>query len=137
MDIQNAVYPTSERIAALAGDTAREPAVMLNLLKFRARAAYADGRASALTGREAYALYGAGMKAVVEREGGRVIFAGQARALVIGEMAALWDAVAVVEYPSTADFVRIVTLPEVMALAVHREAGLEGQILIRVAATEI
>jgi hypothetical protein len=45
--------------------------------------------------------------------------------------------VAVVEYPSAADFVRIVTLPEVMALAVHREAGLEGLILIRVAATEI
>ena len=131
------VEPTPAQLEAFAGADQSAPVCMVNLLKFRDRAAYADGRASALTGREAYGLYGAGMKAVVEREGGRVIFAGQAKGLVIGEMAALWDAVAVVEYPSAADFVRIVTLPEVMALAVHRQAGLEGQILIRVAAAEI
>ena len=34
------------------------------------------------------------------------------------------------EYPSRAAFQRIATLPEVQAIGVHREAGLEGQLLI-------
>ena len=46
MDVENAVYPTHSRVEALMADTSDGPVVMLNLLKFRAKAVYADGRAS-------------------------------------------------------------------------------------------
>ena len=48
-------------------DASGTPVVMLNLLKFRAKAVYPDGRASDLTGRQAYDLYGAAMQNVIER----------------------------------------------------------------------
>lgn len=53
MDVDNAVYPTRERVEALMADSSRDPVVMLNLLKFRRRAAYPDGRSTNLTGRQA------------------------------------------------------------------------------------
>jgi hypothetical protein len=37
-----------------------------------------------------------------------------------------------VEYPSSAAFARIASSPEVTEIGVHRAAGLEGQLLIRV-----
>jgi uncharacterized protein (DUF1330 family) len=133
MKVENAVYPTADRIADLMTDSSGQPIVMLNLLKFRERAQYADGRATELTGREAYMLYGDKMQQLVEREGGRVVFSGQVMSLVIGTVEDIWDVAALVEYPSSAAFARIATSPEVAAIGVHRAAGLAGQLLIRVA----
>jgi uncharacterized protein (DUF1330 family) len=132
MNVENALYPTSDRIADLVVDSSGQPIVMLNLLRFRERAHYADGRASELSGRDAYMLYGEKMSELVEREGGRMVFAGQVMSLVIGTVDDMWDAVALVEYPSSSAFARIVTSPAVAAIAVHRAAGLAGQLLIRV-----
>jgi uncharacterized protein (DUF1330 family) len=133
MNVENALYPTSGRIADLMADSAGKPIVMLNLLKFRERAEYADGRTSELSGRDAYMLYGEKMQQLVERAGGRMIFSGQIMSLVIGTVEDMWDVAALVEYPSSAAFARIVTSPEVAAIGVHRAAGLAGQLLIRVA----
>jgi len=132
MNVENAVYPTGERIRELMGDETAGPIVMLNLLKFRARAQYPDGRKSELSGREAYNLYGEAMRKVVEREGGRFVFMGEVKSLVIGAVEDLWDVTALVEYPSSAVFARIASSPEVAEIGVHRAAGLEGQLLIRV-----
>ena len=133
MNVENALYPTADRIADLAVDSSDQPLVMLNLLKFRERAQYADGRTSELSGRDAYMLYATKMQKLVEREGGRFLFTGEARSLVIGTVADMWDVVALVEYPSSTIFTRIVTSPEVAELGRHRVAGLAGQLLIRVA----
>jgi uncharacterized protein (DUF1330 family) len=133
MNVENALYPTADRIADLTVDSSDQPIVMLNLLKFRERAQYADGRASDLSGRDAYMLYGDRMQQLVEREGGRIVFSGAILSLVIGTVEDMWDTAALVEYPSSAAFARIVTSPEVAAIAVHRAAGLAGQLLIRVA----
>jgi uncharacterized protein (DUF1330 family) len=132
MNVENALYPTADRIADLTADSSGQPIVMLNLLKFRERAQYADGRAADLSGRDAYMLYGAKMQQVVEREGGRMIFSGAIMSLVIGTVNEMWDVAALVEYPSSAAFARIVTSPEVAAISVHRAAGLAGQLLMRV-----
>jgi uncharacterized protein (DUF1330 family) len=70
------------------------------------------------------------MTKIVEREGGRILFAGRIAGVVIGEIEGVWDVAAIMEYPSRAAFQRIVTLPEVNEISVHREAGLEGQLLI-------
>ncbi len=137
MNVENALYPTPDRIADLMGDASDKPIVMLNLLKFRDKALYADGRKSELTGREAYMLYGVPMQKLVAREGGRFIFSGQILSLAIGTVEEMWDVVALMEYPSSAAFARIATSPEVSEIGVHRAAGLAGQLLIRVAALPV
>ena len=58
------------------------------------------------------------------------MFAGKIAGVVIGEIGEVWDLAAIMEYPSRAAFQRIVTLPEVAEISVHREAGLAGQLLI-------
>lgn len=130
MKVENAVYPTADGFRALAQDTSSTPIAMLNLLKFRKKALYKDGRADDISGFEAYQRYVTAMSKIVEREGGRILFAGKVAGLVIGEVGELWDVAAIMEYPSRAAFQRIARLPEVQAIAVHREAGLEGQLLI-------
>jgi uncharacterized protein (DUF1330 family) len=132
MNVENALYPTRERIMELMGDTSAEPIVMLNLLKFRAKAEYPDGRKTDLTGRQAYNLYGEAMRKVVEREGGKFLFMADVKSLVIGMVDDMWEIAALVEYPSSAAFARIASSPEVTEIGVHRAAGLEGQLLIRV-----
>lgn len=133
MDVENAVYPTASRVEALMADDSGDPVVMLNLLKFRATAVYPDGRPTDLTGRQAYDLYAAAMQKVIEKNGGRLLFGGDVASLVIGQVGDLWDTCVLVEYPSAAAFAAIVTSPEVTEIGVHRAAGLEGQLLIRVA----
>jgi uncharacterized protein (DUF1330 family) len=132
MKFENAIYPTSAQIDALMREPSTQPIVMLNLLKFRASARYEDGRKTNLTGAQAYRLYAEKMLAIVEREGGRFLFAGDVKGLAIGEVEGTWDVVALVEYPSASAFAKIVTLPEVAEIGVHRAAGLEGQLLITV-----
>jgi uncharacterized protein (DUF1330 family) len=132
MNVENALYPSRERIGELMGDTGTEPIVMLNLLRFRPRAEYADGRKTELTGRQAYNIYAEAMRKVVEREGGKFLFAADVRSLVIGTVEHMWDVTALVQYPSAAAFARIASSPEVAEIGVHRAAGLEGQLLIRV-----
>ena len=131
MNVENHVYPTSSRVEELMANASDSPIVMLNLLKFREQAAYQDGRDSDLTGRQAYDLYGASMQKVIEASGGQVLFGGDVASLVIGEVDDLWDTCVLVQYPSAAAFATIVTSPEVTEIGVHRAAGLEGQLLIR------
>jgi uncharacterized protein (DUF1330 family) len=137
VDVENAVYPTHSRVEALMADASGDPVVMLNLLRFRAKAVYPDGRPSDLTGRQAYGLYAAAMQKVVEQGGGRVLFGGDIASLVIGDVEDVWDTCVLVEYPSAAAFAAIVTSPEVAEIGVHRAAGLEGQLLIRVTQTAL
>jgi uncharacterized protein (DUF1330 family) len=130
MNVVNVLYPKPEQIMPLATDETPGPIAMLNLLKFRERAEYRDGRADDISGREAYMRYAAEMQRIVEAAGGRFIFGGDVAGLVVGTVDDLWDVVGLVEYPSRAEFFRIATSPEVQAIGIHREAGLAGQLLI-------
>lgn len=134
MDVHNEIYPTRQRVEELMADASAEPVVMLNLLKFRDRASYSDGRDTDLTGRQAYEVYAAAMQKIVEGHGGRFLFAADVASMVIGEVADPWDICALVEYPSAAAFARIATSPEVAEIGLHRAAGLQGQLLIRLSA---
>jgi uncharacterized protein (DUF1330 family) len=129
--VENAVYPTAEQLTAAMANAADEPIVMVNLLKFRDRAVYKDGRPDDVDGRTAYGRYAAEMTGYVEARGGRMLFLGEVGSLLVGQVDELWDAVALVEYPSLATFVEIATSPEVAVFGIHREAGLAGQLLIQ------
>lgn len=52
------------------------PIFMVNLLKFKERAEYKDGRKTDLSGREAYQLYGKAVTKILKSVGGQLIFAG-------------------------------------------------------------
>lgn len=131
MNVENAVYPKREQLEALVANAGDGPIVMLNLLKFRDKAVYKDGRASDLSGRDAYMKYGEQMAPFVIARGGKMHFSAAVGTLVIGEVGEMWDAAALMEYPSAKAFVEIATSPEVAGFGVHREAGLEGQLLIQ------
>ena len=103
---------------------------MLNLLKFKDRAEYTDGREIDISGIEAYAIYGSFMKKRLEADGGRFIFSANTHLLVIGDGDLEWDAVGIVEYASLESFKEIVFSTEYLEMSLHREAGLEHQLLI-------
>jgi len=131
MRVENAVFPGTEQVTAFFGGPENGPFVMVNLLKFKETAEYADGSDADLSGARAYARYGKGIQACLAAVDGRQIYAGPVTGLMIGEVEELWDMVALVEYPSLAAMQKMMSSPEYRAIEVHRKAGLAGQLNIR------
>lgn len=128
MNVENLVYPHPEQAREQRSPGPGGPIVMVNLLKFRERAKYPDGRDAHLTGRQAYERYGSEFVRVLLETGGRVVYVGDVTFLSIGRVESLWDEVALVEYPSREAFVAMTSADRWRDIAVHREAGLEGQL---------
>jgi uncharacterized protein (DUF1330 family) len=131
MRVENQVMPDMARALAFFGGAEDGLFVMVNLLKFKPRAEYADGTDSHLTGAQAYARYGEEVRKLVEGLGGRIRYSGQVTDLMIGEVEDLWDMVALAEYPSLAAFREMAMSPAMQAIEHHRKAGLAGQLNIR------
>lgn len=133
MQFENTLRPGDEQMDAFFGRAGTDrdgPVVMVNLLKFRDRAAYPDGRDAHISGFEAYTRYGNAVKQIIERLGGRMLYVGAVDGLMIGECEELWDQIALVEYPSRASLLEMVNSSEYHAIEVHRDAGLAGQLNI-------
>jgi uncharacterized protein (DUF1330 family) len=118
------LLPNPERIAAFLENDDPSPVVMVNLLKFKAKA---DAPDEGLSGAEAYMRYGAAMAALVQAVGGRIIWTGRVTDMVIGESDVDFDVVALMEYPSRRAFAQLVRDARVHEISVHRAAGLRGQ----------
>jgi len=134
MEVHNAVTPTAEQIEGFLAPDAAGPIFMVNLLKFKERAEYEDGRETPLSGREAYALYAAEVAKVITQVGGKLIFAANVERLMLGVVEELWDQVAIAMYPSRAAMFEMIQLPESAEISVHRTAGLAGQLNIETVA---
>ena len=106
------------------------PIYMVNLLKFKDKAEYSDGRETELTGREAYQLYGRAVSEIIQDFGGHVVFAADVTMLSLGKVDELWDEVAIACYPKRAALVAMSSSAAWRKAAVHREAGLAGQLNI-------
>ena len=128
MKVENAVHPDPSSIQPFV--ETEGPVCMVNLLKFREKAAYPDGRDPDISGREAYMRYGVAMKKLVEQSGGRFIFMAEVKGLLLGEVEELWDEVGVVEYPSPKALIEIASSAAFREIEVHRVAGLVGQLNI-------
>jgi uncharacterized protein (DUF1330 family) len=100
------------------------PVVILNLLKFKADAG--DGR----TGAQAYAVYGAAASEIVRALGGELVWSGRPQAVLAGDAAGDWDAVALMRYPSAQALAGMSASPEYQAILHHRAAGLERTTVI-------
>ena len=136
MDVVNEVMPTSpERIEEMMQPGPDGPIYMVNLLKFKERAEYEDGRETDLSGREAYQIYGRGVSRLLGEYGGRIVFVGDVTFLSLGQVEELWDEVAIASYPSRAELLAMSSSPEWQELAVHRTAGLAGQLNIETVGT--
>ena len=131
MNVVNAVFPPAKQAASFFGKEDDGPFVMVNLLRFKERADYADGSDADLSGREAYARYASGVRACLAAVGGKALYAGAVTELMIGEVEDLWDMVALAQYPSRAAMMAMVQSPEYQAIEKHRVAGLAGQLNIR------
>lgn len=128
MQVVNKVYPNKEQIKGFMEPASEEPICMVNLLKFKEKAEYEDGRDTDLTGREAYALYEEGVKKLLQEIGGGIGFEGDVERLALGEVEELWDVVGLAVWPSRGAMFEVMQSPEMQAISVHRSAGLAGQL---------
>jgi hypothetical protein len=109
-----------------------QPIYMINLLKFKEKAEYKDGRETSLSGREAYALYGEIIEKHLIEIGGELIFKSKVTRITVGKVDELWDAIAIAKWPSKKVMGEnmMPTDPELLEGYQHREAGLAGQLNI-------
>ena len=135
MEVVNEVMPTSaERIEEMMQPGPDGPIYMVNLLKFKDKAEYEDGRETDLTGFEAYQLYGRAVSQIIRDYGGEVQFAANVTFLSLGQVEELWDEVAIAKYPNRGALLAMSSSEEWRAASVHRTAGLAGQLNIETVA---
>ena len=130
MKVENKVTPNKEQINGFLEDPEIGPISMVNLLKYKEKAIYDDGRDTNLSGEEAYGLYAAEVINLVEKYGGEFLFAGKVNRLMLGEVEEMWDSIAIAKYPNRKAMFEMTMDPEYQKIHVHRDAGLEGQLNI-------
>ncbi|MEM7741381.1 MAG: DUF1330 domain-containing protein [Pseudomonadota bacterium] len=131
MKVINEVQPSDpKQIAAMMEDGPAGPIFMVNLLRFKDKAAYADGRQTDLSGREAYMLYAEEVAKLLKEYGGDLVFAGDVTFLALGQVEEMWHEVAIASYPNRNALFRMATSEKWQEISVHRTAGLEGQLNI-------
>tara|TARA_B100000530_G_C15842299_1_gene441837 strand:- start:186 stop:587 length:402 start_codon:yes stop_codon:yes gene_type:complete len=130
MKVKNKVTPNEEQINGFLKNPEIGPISMVNLLKYKEKAIYDDGRDTNLSGEEAYGLYAAEVINLVEKYGGEFLFAGKVNRLMLGEVEEMWDSIAIAKYPNRKAMFEMTMDPEYQKIHVHRDAGLEGQLNI-------
>lgn len=130
MKVENAVYPSTEQMAGFMEPDHDGPIYMVNLLRFKDKAVYEDGRETDLTGEQAYGLYGGAVSQLLPKFGGSMMFKADVSCLSLGEVEDLWDVVAIAQYPSKKAMLEMLMSSEMQEIGVHRTAGLDGQLNI-------
>jgi len=130
MEVVNQVTPSEEQMKGFLEAGHDKPIYMVNLLKYKEKAEYEDGRETALSGEEAYGIYGQAVAGLLVKHGGGPMFSGRVERLMLGEVEELWDTVAIAMYPSRQAMLEMVSSPEYQEISVHRSAGLAGQLNI-------
>lgn len=130
MKVENSVEPNVKQMEGFQEPGPDGPIFMVNLLKFKDKAEYEDERETDLSGAEAYALYGEAVSKLLVKHGGGPVFSGLVTRLMLGEVEDLWDTIAIAQYPNRQAMVEMIMSPEYRECAVHRTAGLAGQLNI-------
>lgn len=137
MRVANCVSPNDEQTKSFQEPGPDGPIFMVNLLKFKEKAEYEDGRACDLTGAEAYALYSEAVGKLLAKHGGGPVFRGAVTRLMLGEVEELWDTVGISQYPNRQAMLDMMMSPEYLECAAHRTAGLEGQLNIETVLSDL
>lgn len=133
MEVVNRVIPNEDQIKGFLEPGPNGPIYMVNLLRFKDKAEYPDGRSTDLTGAEAYDLYAAEVTKLLGEFGGGAMFGSPVERLMLGEVEDLWDKVAIAMYPSRAAMMQMMSSEKMKKIGVHRAAGLAGQLNIECA----
>ncbi|MEQ8935859.1 MAG: DUF1330 domain-containing protein [Amphiplicatus sp.] len=123
------IDPTREQFSAMMKMPDEGPIWMLNLIRLRKKAKYADGTKAA--GAEAYASYGHASEEFFKGVGGRIVWSGKPEHVLIGPEDERWDLCFIAEYPSAAAFGEMVKHPGYQAIVHHRQAAVKDSRLIR------
>jgi len=132
MKYKNSVHPSKEQMEGFLEGDSDTPIAMINLLKFKEKAEYEDGRDTDLTGEQAYAIYGKEVVEHLKKVGGKISFGGSINRLMLGEVEELWDTTFIAKYPSKKAMLKMITDPDYLESNKHRVAGLAGQLNIEV-----
>ena len=130
MEVNNHIHPSDQQLKALIAPGHDKPIYMVNLLKFKDKAEYPDGRETDLTGEQAFALYGEAMARILMGLGGGPMFSANVESLWLGQVEELWDAIVIAMYPNRRAMYDMLVSPEYQEAAIHRIAGLAGQLNI-------
>lgn len=128
------IDPTRDQFDAFKALDRGHPIEMLNLVKFRAHAAYPAGHPLAdkgLSGAEAYKNYGRDSGPIFASLGGQIIWRGGFETTLIGPADEAWDEVFVARYPDAHAFMAMVSNPDYQKAVVHRQAAVATSRLIR------
>ncbi len=128
------IDPTKETFAQFRENDRAGPIHMLNLVRFRQRANYPDGRD--VSGADAYAAYGRESGPVFARLGGSIVWRGNFELMLIGPETEQWDECFIAQYPSVAAFVEMVRDPVYREAVKHRQAAVADSRLVRLAPSE-
>ena len=124
--------PTKEIFAKFREMDRPGPIHMLNLVKFRERAAYPDGRD--VSGADAYKSYARESGPVFRGLGGRQVWIGKPELMLIGPQdSEQWDIAFIAEYPSVQAFVAMLRDPVYREAVKHRQAAVADSRLLRLA----
>lgn len=126
--------PTREQFKGIYGLPLDKPVMMLNLLRFRPRAAYAADDPEAgdtITGAQAYKRYSREATPVFDAVGGTQAWIGKPELMLIGPQEEAWDLAFVARYPTAQAFVGMVKNPAYQKAVRHRNAAVADSRLIR------
>jgi hypothetical protein len=128
--------PTKETIKALLSRPATYQPAMVNFLKYKDEATYADARPDGIvvSGRKAYGRYGMVAFQTVYGTGGRLAFFGRTEEVLQepkgGLTAGAWDEIAAMEYSEPKALLTMEQIPRYRAALKHRDAGLEKTVIV-------
>ena len=128
------IDPTREQFDAFKALPRDTPIMMLNLIRLKETATYADGETC--TGAEAYRRYGEYSGPIFRELGGEILWRGHQECMLTGPTDKHWDIAFVARYPTAGAFLAMVTNPDYQAVVVHRTAAVDDSRLIRFAPDE-
>jgi uncharacterized protein (DUF1330 family) len=132
--------PTQEAGRDLIMRNISGPVVMLNLLRFREFADYAETPELAplvtISGKEAYQLYIKHTVPHLIKSGGEILFVGKGRTFLVGPQNEQWDEVMLIKQNSVDDFMAFASNQEYLMGIGHRTAALEDSRLLPLVESE-
>jgi len=120
--------PNFEYISRMAATPPEEdgPVFMVNLMKYRQKAAYVGGNEPERSGREADDIYAP--TDILRDIGARIVFIGDVTQQLLG--APTWDRIGVVRYPTRRAFLDMQRRGDFKEKHVHKDAGMEQTIVL-------
>ncbi len=123
--------PTKIQLREITETNQESPFDMINLIKYRAIAAYDSPADNAIgrSGREAHQEYGLVAFPKIIGMGGSLVYRGKCDHQFVGDESQNYDDLIIVRYPSRRAYLEMFNSTEYQEAIKHRKAGLEYRVL--------